>query len=409
MEKFFSIILSAVVVIAVVRFLPVWIVRLTNPSPFKDPETLRREAAKLRSRLSSRQGKRPDRKTAETYEELGSVMSELSLHFVDTEALNEAIVSYRRAAEAYRAAGMDEKCSEVEFNLGAQLCELGGRLINSAEIQEGDQLLAKILAAGKDKWLLRLPLGFCQAARANVLAELGVRLGDEKLFLDALPLCALSRAAEGGAKFKPPVTAADALAGHALTVIGRELADRSVLLDAVDSTRRAMQAKDDKGNRNMLAVSQSNLGIALTTLGEFDRNPEMLEEAAQIFAESLECRSFGEWPVSWAGTMLYKARALTALGRLTRDPAKLSHAIETCGDALDVFSADSAPLPRAETLHALGDAQLALADLRNDPDGATLAAESFLKAEAILQRGDLTGSLARVRRSLAVAVELKGG
>lgn len=406
METIIAIILFAGIAIVAFRFVLPWHLRRTSLSLLGDTEGLRQEAARLRADLRARQDDRPGRKSAELYEELGSVMSALSLRSADTEAVNEAIASYRQAAEAYRAAGMDGKSSEAEFNLGAQLCELGVRSINSAELREADRLLASVLAPGKDEWPLRLPIQFCQAARASVLAALGVRLGDEKLFGDALPLCAASRGGADGMKLEPPGPAIDAIAGGTLTVVGRELADRAILVDAVDATRRAMEAKDDKGSPVILATSQVNLGEAMAALGEFDRKQEMLEHAVGLFEDSLEYFESDEWPDYWAGAMFHKGCALTALGKLTKDPEALSHALALHSDALGVFRA---PYPRAATLLARGEAQLALADLRSDPDGAALAAESLSEAEAILRDGDLVGSLARVRLGLAAAEALKGG
>ena len=55
METYVAVVLFTLFAMVVTWSLPLWIFRWANPSPFKDPETLRREAARLRAKLNSRQ------------------------------------------------------------------------------------------------------------------------------------------------------------------------------------------------------------------------------------------------------------------------------------------------------------------------------------------------------------------
>ena len=384
--------------------------REITASAITAPDRLRRAATQLRTGLEPKQGGAVNPKAAELYEELGAVMQELSLRSVDAEAPDEAISSYRQAAGAFRANGRRMKGDEVESHLGLVLYDFGLRTVESANLRECEQLLANSLAPRKGKWPFRLPREFYQAARAGALARLGTRLGDESLLWDALPLCAPSRKNTSSAKkFKPPLFAVDAVAGGALAVIGHALGDRSVLIDAIEANRRAIKTEKGLGVPHMLAASQDELAKALAALGEIDQEPAMLQEAIQVFDDSLGNLDFGERPVSWGEVQINKGRALTALGKLGKDPAILSGALVSFQDALGVFSTESAPYLRADALDALGDALFALASLRKDTDIAGLAADAFRKAEAILQGGDLTGALARVRGNIETAEALCRG
>lgn len=372
-------------------------------------ERLRRAAARLRPGLESNQGGEPDPRTANRYEEFGAVMHELSLRSFEPEAPDEAISSFRQAAEAFRAGGKVRKGNEVEIQTGLLLHDYGLRSIDTEKLRECSQVLAKFLAPRKGKWLFRLPREFYQAAQAGALANLGLRIGDLSLLHEALPLCAPSRKSLAKGKFRPPAFAVDSVAGDTLRIIGREFGDRGILIDSIEAARRAIEAKKKIGVPNMLASSQDELGKALSDLGELTRDPEPVREAIEAFEEALRNLNVEERPVSWGEVHINMGRALTVLGKLENDPKMLSRALESYRDALDVISTDWAPFLRADALDAMGETLSALAGLREIQDIARLAAESHRKAEAILLRGDMVGTLARVRRNIEAAEVVQAG
>lgn len=384
-----------------------WHRRAIINSGFTAPDRLRRVAAQLRTRLELQQGAGPNTKSADRYEEFGAVMQELSLRTADPDSADEAISSYRQAVVAFGAEGKGRKGNMIDIHVGLLLHEFGLRSIDSDKLRECSEVLAKFLAPRKGKWPFQLPRQFYQVARAGALAKLGARIGDVSLLREALPLCAPSRKSVAKGKFKPPLFNVDAAAGYAMTVIGRELGDRAVLIDSVEASRRAIEAKKALGVPILLASSQDELGQALSALGDLDRDSGSVREAIELFEEALKNLSPNERPASRGEVQINKGRALTVLGKLEQDQAILSRALESHRDALGVFNSDWAPFQRADALDAMGEALFALANLRNEPDIATLAAESHRKAEAILRRGDLAGSLARVRRNIAAAEALR--
>jgi len=384
--------------------------RAITTSSVTAPDRLRNAATHLRTGLESMPQSGGSTKVAELHEELGAVMQELSSRTVDAEAPDEAINSYRQAAGAFRANGRRMKGDELDIHLGLLLYDFGLRAVESAKLRESEHVFEKFLAHKKGKWPFQLPREFYQAARAGALTELGVRLGDESLLWEALPLCAsIRKSTSSGKTFKPPMFAVDAVAGGALTVIGRALGDRSALIDAIEANRRAIKAKKGLGVPHMLAASQDSLGQALAALGELERKTETVQEAVEAYEESLENIDFDERPASWGQVQAHLGRSLTALGRLQEDPALLSRALVTYQNALAVFSTESLPFFRADALDALGEVLFALARLRRDSDIAGLAIDAHRKSETILQSGDLTGALARVRGNIEAAEALSIG
>lgn len=396
-------------VLAVAAFMLLRHRREITASAITAPDRLRRAATRLRTGLEPKQDGAVSPKAAELHEELGAVMQELSMRTVDAEAPDEAISSYRQAAGTFRANGRRMKGDELDIHLGLLLYDFGLRAVESTKLRESDRVLANSLAPRKGKWPFQLPREFYQAARAGALAKLGTRLGDESMLWEALPLCAsIRKSTSSGKTFKPPMFAVDAVAGGALAVIGRALGDRSALIDAIEANRRAIKVKKGLGVPHMLAASQDELGKSLAALGEFDQKPATVQEGVEAFEDSLGNLDSGERPVSWGEVRINMGRAQTALGKLKEEPAILSAALVSFRDALSVFNTDSAPFLRADALDALGDALFALASLRGDADIAVLAADAYRKAEAILQQGDLTGALARVRGNMEAAEALSG-
>lgn len=373
------------------------------------PDRLRRAAMQLRMGLAESPDRTESPKTAALCEELGAVMQELSLRTVDAEAPNETISSYRQAIEAFRAHARRVKGDELEIHLGLVLYDFGLRAVDSAKLRESAELLKKFLAPRKGKWPFQLPREFYQAALAGALARLGMRLGDDSLLWEALPLCAPSRASSAGKAFKPPLFPVDAVAADPLTTIGRALGDRTVLIDSIGASRRAIAAKRKIGVPHMLAASLDELGKALTALAELDGKPGHAEEALASLEDALANVDARERPVSWGEIHINRGRALTLVGRLTADPATLTRALTSFQSALGVFSSDAVPYQRADALAALGDALLALATLRKDEGIGGLAADAYRKAEAIFERGDLAGDLARLRDRIVAAEALRTG
>lgn len=394
--------------VLIFRLLPL-ILRRAMPSPFIDGATLEKQAAKLRSELEAESGRLSDRKRGELYEKLGSVMAGLSIYSLGDAKLKQTIDAYRQSAEAYRAAGKNAKSGDAEINLALHSYALGARTVDSVRLRDGDRILSKYLATENGKWPYAVPREFCEASRAFALALLAERLGDRKLLLEALPLCARSRKPAGGGAFKPPMAAADGIAGDALAVIGRMTASREILTDAVAAARRALDAKDDKTDPIISSAARHNYGHTLQMLGEFDQDREMLEEAVRELEAAPNGIDRARWPGFEAMIEHVRGRALTSLGKLTKDQAVLARALSAHRDALAALGGKAGPFVRAESMQALGEAKLAMAELRADRKMADDAAESLRTAEDILKTGDLAGTLKQVRYSLAAAERLARG
>jgi len=289
---------------------------------------------------------------AVTQNNLGNALRALGERESGTVRLEEAVIAFRLAQEAYSRAHSSQGFAEAQGNLGTALARLGERDSGTARLEEAVLAYRAALDVLKRdsvpmKWaMMQNNLG--AALRHLSERESGTARLEEAVIAIRLALEELTRA-----RGLPEWAAAQTNLGAALALLGGRETGTARLKEAVLVIRTALEDMPRTRAPLAWAKAQVILGGVLVSLGLRDHNATGINEAVVAFRAALEELKRDRVPQEWAAAQSGLCHGLTALG-IRKGTALLEEAVVACKLALDERPRTRMPLQWAMMQNNLG-------------------------------------------------------
>lgn len=289
---------------------------------------------------------------AVTQNNLGIALRILGARESGTARLEEAVVAFRFALEAYSHAHRSEAWAQSQANLGTALSRLGERENGTAHLEEAT---AAYRAALKELRRDRVPLQWAtlQNNLGATLLKQGERETRSERLEEAVIAFRLALEVRTQANGLLEWAATQNNLSSALALLAQRDGGTAHLEEAVVALRTVLKGGTRARVPLVWAATQLVLGGVLTDLGLREDDATKTQEAVVAFRAASEELKRDRVPMEWARAQVGLCHGLSALG-IRMGPVHLEQAVVACKLALEERTRDRVPLQWAISQNDLG-------------------------------------------------------